>query len=143
MKRYIYSIIFAIALFGIGLITLVYQLNNFSFINKEIKKEENILTFSDNYKYKILCNFCKINYIDQDSDYNIVKIKYPNNYYNYDIEEEYKKNNKYLKIEIEDVNRQNIYDLIINDIKNKTIRNYIDDFMMEVDVYMRVSDNYE
>lgn len=137
MKKHIYLIILGIALFGIGIIVLVYQMNSLDYVNKDITKRVNILTYSDNKEYKVECGFCNVKYTYDDVDTTEIRISYPSNYYSYTVEVDNKKNKRVIEIDITDVNSKNIYDLIISDFKGSSFRDYFKGFLMEVEVIQK------
>lgn len=134
MKKYIYLIILGISLFGIGIITFVYQMNRLEYTSKDITKRVNVLTYSDNKEYRVECGFCNVKYTYDDVEDTKIIISYPSNYYNYTIELDNKKNKRIIEIDINDVNSKNIYDLIISDFKSGRVRDYFNGFLMEVEV---------
>ena len=134
MKRYIYLIILGIFLFGIGIIVLVFQMNEMEYIDKDITKRVNVLTYNDNKEYRVECVFCKVNYVYENIENTEVRISYPNNYYNYKIEENNEGKKRVIEIDIDEVNSKNIYDLIISDLKSGSVRDYLKGFLMEVEV---------
>lgn len=134
MKKYIYLIILGIALFGIGIIVLVFQMNEMEYIDKDITKRVNVLTYNDNKKYIVECGFCKVNYVYEDIENTEIRISYPSNYYNYTINEDNEGRRRVIEIDIDEINSKNIYDLIISDLKSGCVRDYFKGFLMEVEV---------
>lgn len=137
MKKYIYLIILGIALFGIGIIVLVFQMNEMDYISKDITKRVNVLEYNDNKEYKVECGFCKVKYVHDDVENTEIRISYPSNYYNYTIEEDNEGKRRIIEIDIDEVNSKNVYDLIISDLKNGSVRDYFNGFLMEVEVVQK------
>jgi len=137
MKKYIYLIILGVFLFGIGLIVLVYQMNEMEYIDKDITKRVNVLEFNDNKEYLVECGFCKVDYIYDDVEDTEIRISYPSNYYNYKINEDNEGKRRIIEIEIDEVNSKNVYDLIISDLKSGSVRDYFNGFLMEVEVVQK------
>ena len=137
MKKYIYLIILGVFLFGIGLIVLVYQMNEMEYIDKDITKRVNVLSYNDNKEYKVECGFCKVDYIYGDVEDTEIRISYPSNYYNYKINEDNEGKRRIIEIEIDEINSKNVYDLIISDLKSGSVRDYFNGFLMEVEVIQK------
>lgn len=139
MKKNIYLIIIGVIIFGIGLIILAYEIDNFNINSKVPVKDEKIITYylDNDYKYKISCNNCDIKYVVDEEMENTfdIKVRYPKEFYSYKIEDNIKGNYKNINIKGGNISSYDVYNVLIRDIKNKNIRNYFNYFKMKVIVF--------